>query len=98
MLLLLLLQPPPTKLLPERAHTLEKYSWVAFDSHGQESSGQLPEELFLLLQSLVMATHEKDTEAVKSQQVEIWPLLSAEQNHLLHLVLQETVSPLGQEI
>ncbi|XP_034505931.1 40-kDa huntingtin-associated protein, partial [Ailuropoda melanoleuca] len=97
-LLLLLLQPPPAKLLPEHAHTLEKYSWEAFDSHGQESSGQLPEELFLLLQSLVMATHEKDTEAVKSLQVEMWPLLSAEQNHLLHLVLQESVSPSGQGI
>ncbi|XP_058391028.1 40-kDa huntingtin-associated protein [Diceros bicornis minor] len=97
-LLLLLLQPPPAKLLPEHAHTLEKYSWEAFDSHGQESSGQLPEELFLLLQSLVMATHEKDTEAVKSLQVEMWPLLSAEQNHLLHLVLQETISPSGQGI
>lgn len=97
-LLLLLLQPPPAKLLPEHAHTLEKYSWEAFDSHGQESSGQLPEELFLLLQSLVMATHEKDTEAVKSLQVEMWPLLSAEQNHLLHLLLQETVSPSGEGI
>uniref|UniRef100_A0A9L0KD20 Factor VIII intron 22 protein n=1 Tax=Equus asinus TaxID=9793 RepID=A0A9L0KD20_EQUAS len=92
-------KPPPAKLLPEHAHTLEKYCWEAFDSHGQESSGQLPEEeLFLLLQSLVMATHEKDTEAVKSLQVEMWPLLSAEQNHLLHLVLQETVSPSGQGI
>ncbi|XP_022347014.1 factor VIII intron 22 protein [Enhydra lutris kenyoni] len=97
-LLLLLLQPPPAKLLPEHAHTLEKYSWEAFDSHGQESGGQLPEELFLLLQSLVMATHEKDTEAVKSLQVEMWPLLSAEQNHLLHLILQEAVSPSGQGI
>lgn len=97
-LLLLLLQPPPAKLLPEHAHTLEKYSWEAFDSRGQESSGQLPEELFLLLQSLVMATHEKDTEAVKSLQVEMWPLLSAEQNHLLHLVLQETISPSGEGI
>uniref|UniRef100_A0A8C3VKR2 40-kDa huntingtin-associated protein n=1 Tax=Catagonus wagneri TaxID=51154 RepID=A0A8C3VKR2_9CETA len=97
-LLLLLLQPPPAKLLPEHAHTLEKYSWEAFDSHGQEGSGQLPEELFLLLQSLVMATHEKDTEAVKSLQVELWPLLSAEQNHLLHLVLQETIWPSGQGI
>ncbi|XP_010599369.1 40-kDa huntingtin-associated protein [Loxodonta africana] len=97
-LLLLLLQPPPAKLLPEHAQTLEKYSWEAFDSHGQESSGQLPEELFLLLQSLVMATHEKDTEAIKSLQVEMWPLLSAEQNHLLHLVLQETISPSGQGI
>lgn len=97
-LLLLLLQPPPAKLLPEHAHTLEKYSWEAFDSHGQETSGQLPEELFLMLQSLVMATHEKDTEAVQSLQVEMWPLLSAEQNHLLYLVLQETISPSGQGI
>uniref|UniRef100_A0A0D9S9E6 Factor VIII intron 22 protein n=1 Tax=Chlorocebus sabaeus TaxID=60711 RepID=A0A0D9S9E6_CHLSB len=97
-LLLLLLQPPPAKLLPEHAQTLEKYSWEAFDSHGQESSGQLPEELFLLLQSLVMAAHEKDTEAIKSLQVEMWPLLTAEQNHLLHLVLQETISPSGQGV
>ncbi|XP_036271626.1 40-kDa huntingtin-associated protein [Pipistrellus kuhlii] len=97
-LLLLLLQPPPAKLLPEHAHTLEKYSWEAFDSQGQEGGGQLPEDLFLLLQSLVMAAHEKDTEAVKALQVELWPLLSAEQNHLLHLVLQETISPSGQGV
>ncbi|KAM4819181.1 40-kDa huntingtin-associated protein [Thomomys bottae] len=98
-LLLLLLQPPPAKLLPEHAQTLERYSWEAFDSHGQDSSSsQLPEELFLLLQSLVMATQEKDTEAIKSLQVEMWPLLTAEQNHLLHLVLQETISPSGQGV
>ncbi|XP_063099617.1 40-kDa huntingtin-associated protein [Cavia porcellus] len=97
-LLLLLLQPPPAKLLPEHAQTLEKYSWEAFDSHGQESGSQLPEELFLLLQSLVMAAHEKDTEAIKSLQVEMWPLLTAEQNHLLHLILQETISPSGQGV
>ena len=40
-MLLLLLQPPPAKLLPEHAHTLEKYSWEAFDGHGQDSSGPL---------------------------------------------------------
>ncbi|CAH6779839.1 LOW QUALITY PROTEIN: 40-kDa huntingtin-associated protein-like [Phodopus roborovskii] len=99
-LLLLLLQPPPAKLLPEHAQTLEKYSWEAFDGHGQgqDSSGQLPEELFLLLQSLVMAAHEKDTEGIKKLQVEMWPLLTAEQNHLLHLVLQETLSPSGQGV
>ncbi|XP_036030498.1 40-kDa huntingtin-associated protein [Onychomys torridus] len=97
-LLLLLLQPPPAKLLPEHAQTLEKYSWEAFDGHGQDSSGQLPEELFLLLQSLVMAAQEKDTGGIKKLQVEMWPLLTAEQNHLLHLVLQETVSPSGQGV
>lgn len=97
-LLLLLLQPPPAKLLPEHAQTLEKYSWEAFDSHGQDSSGHLPEELFLLLQSLVMAAHEKDIEGIKKLQVEMWPLLTAEQNHLLHLVLQEAISPSGQGV
>ncbi|XP_053435753.1 40-kDa huntingtin-associated protein-like [Nycticebus coucang] len=96
--LLLLLQPPPARLLPEHAQTLKKYSWEAFDSHGQESGGQLPEELFLLLQSLIMATQEKDTEAIKALQVDMWPLMTAEQNHLLHLVLQETISPSGQGI
>lgn len=97
-LLLLLLQPPPAKLLPEHAQTLEKYSWEAYDGHGQDSSGQLPEELFLLLQSLVMAAQEKDTEGIKKLQVDMWPLLTAEQNHLLHLVLQETISPSGQGV
>ncbi|CAO2621518.1 40-kDa huntingtin-associated protein [Lemmus lemmus] len=95
-LMLVLLQPSPTKLLPKHAQTLEKYSWEAFDGHGQDSSGQLPEELFLLLQSLVMAAHEKDPEGIKKLQVEMWPLLTAEQNHLLHLVLQEAVSPSGR--
>lgn len=38
-------------------------------------------------------TREKDRRRPSScSQVEMWPLLSAEQNHLLHLVLQETVS------
>ncbi|XP_060039191.1 40-kDa huntingtin-associated protein [Erinaceus europaeus] len=97
-LLLLLLQPPPAKLLPEHAHTLEKYSWEAFDSHSHDSCGPLPDDLFLLLQSLVMATHEKDIEAAQALQGELWPLLSAEQNHLLHLVLQEAVCPSGQGI
>ncbi|CAO2621476.1 40-kDa huntingtin-associated protein [Lemmus lemmus] len=77
-LLLLLLQPSPTKLLLKHAQTLEKYSWDAFYGHGQDSRGQFPEELFLLLQSLVMAAHEKDTESIKKLQVEMWPLLTAE--------------------
>lgn len=91
-LLLLLLQPPPSKLLPEHAQTLEKYSWEALDA----SPGYLPPELFLLLQSAVMACQEKDLEALKVLQKELWPLLTAEQNHLLHLVVQEMISPSGQ--
>ncbi|CAO2621494.1 40-kDa huntingtin-associated protein [Lemmus lemmus] len=84
-LMLVLLQPSPTKLLPKHAQTLEKYSWEAFDGHGQDSSSQLPEELFLLLQSLVMAAHEKDTESIKKLQVEMWPLLTAEGMRMVSL-------------
>ncbi|XP_063796500.1 40-kDa huntingtin-associated protein-like isoform X1 [Pseudophryne corroboree] len=95
-LLLMLLQPPPQKLLPEHAQTLEKYDWEAFDSHSHVN--YLTEEVFLLLQSVVMACQENDVESLKVLQVELWPLLTAEQNHLLHLVLQEIISPSGQGI
>ncbi|KAJ7310274.1 hypothetical protein JRQ81_007174 [Phrynocephalus forsythii] len=93
LLLLLLLQPPPAKLSPEHAQTLEKYSWEdALDA----SPGYVPAQLFLLLQSAAVACQEKDLEALQALQKELWPLLTAEQNHLLHLVVQEMVSPSGQ--
>ncbi|MBN3300383.1 F8I2 protein, partial [Amia calva] len=95
-LLLMLLEPPPQKLLPEHAQTLERYAWESFDSHSQVTF--LPENVFLLLQSVVMACQEKDIESLKSLQTELWPLLSPEQNHLLHLVLMERVAPSGQGI
>uniref|UniRef100_A0A8C1SM95 Factor VIII intron 22 protein-like n=1 Tax=Cyprinus carpio TaxID=7962 RepID=A0A8C1SM95_CYPCA len=95
-LLLMLLEPPPQKLLPEHAQTLERYAWESFDSHSQVNF--LPENVFLLLQSVVMACQEKDTESLKALQTELWPLLSAEQNHLLHLVVQERITPSGQGI
>ena len=55
----------------------------------------IPAELFLLLQSAVLACQEKDAAALRALQAELWPLLSAEQNHLLHLVLQDMLSPAG---
>lgn len=95
-LLLMLLEPPPQKLLPEHAQTLERYAWESFDPHSQVTF--LPENVFLLLQSVVMACQEKDTESLKSLQTELWPFLTAEQNHLLHLVVQERITPSGQGI
>uniref|UniRef100_A0A3B1IEE8 Coagulation factor VIII associated n=1 Tax=Astyanax mexicanus TaxID=7994 RepID=A0A3B1IEE8_ASTMX len=78
-LLLMLLEPPPQKLLPEHAQTLERYAWESFDSHSQGNS-------------------EKDTESLKALQTELWPILTAEQNHLLHLVVQERITPSGQGV
>ncbi|XP_061536166.1 40-kDa huntingtin-associated protein isoform X2 [Phycodurus eques] len=95
-LLLMLLEPPPQKLLPEHAQTLERYAWESFDPHSQVTF--LPENVFLLLQSVVMACQEKDTESLKSLQTELWPVLTAELNHLLHLVVQERITPSGQGI
>ncbi|XP_067354794.1 40-kDa huntingtin-associated protein isoform X2 [Channa argus] len=95
-LLLMLLEPPPQKLLPEQAQTLERYAWESFDPHSQATF--LPENVFLLLQSVVIACQEKDTESLKSLQTELWPFLTAEQNHLLHLVVQERITPSGQGI
>uniref|UniRef100_A0A3Q4B0N4 Uncharacterized protein n=1 Tax=Mola mola TaxID=94237 RepID=A0A3Q4B0N4_MOLML len=95
-LLLMFLEPPPQKLLPEHAQTLERYAWESFDPHSQATF--LPENVFLLLQSVVMACQEKDTESLKSLQTELWPFLTAEQNHLLHLVVQERITPSGQGI
>lgn len=92
-LLLMLLQPPPQKLLPEHAQTLEKYDWES-DSHCQVNF--LQENVFLLLQSVVMACQEKDIDSLKSLQTELWPLLSPEQNQLLHLLVLERVCPSGQ--
>uniref|UniRef100_A0A8C5BNI9 Coagulation factor VIII associated n=1 Tax=Gadus morhua TaxID=8049 RepID=A0A8C5BNI9_GADMO len=93
-LLLMFLEPPPQKLLPEHAQTLERYAWESFDPHSQgfiyaECHGKCV---------LQMACQEKDTESLKSLQTELWPYLSAEQNHLLHLVVQERITPSGQGI
>lgn len=45
-----------------------------------------------------MACQSKDIESLNSLQVELWPLLSAEQNQLLHLVIQELAHPAGEGV
>ncbi|XP_074073391.1 40-kDa huntingtin-associated protein-like [Macrotis lagotis] len=95
LLLLLLLRPPPPKLPPEHAQTLARFGPEAPEGPGGGACA-LPEELFLLLQSLAAAAHEEEPEAARALQGELWPLLSAEQNQLLHLVLQEMLAPSGR--
>ncbi|KAA8594919.1 hypothetical protein FQN60_012054 [Etheostoma spectabile] len=69
---------PHQKLLPEHAQTGEICMGV-FDPHTQVTSCL---RMFPALQSVVRAGQEKDTESLKSLQTELWPLLTAEQNHL----------------
>ncbi|ELT92152.1 hypothetical protein CAPTEDRAFT_164298 [Capitella teleta] len=94
-LLLMLLQPTPQRIRPEHAQTLEKYAWEC--SEEDQTEGCLSEELFLLLQSVVMACQSNDLESLLKLQIELWPLFSSEQNQLLHLVIQQLESPAGEE-
>ncbi|PVD39529.1 hypothetical protein C0Q70_02163 [Pomacea canaliculata] len=95
-LLLMLLQPTPQRIRPEHAQTLEKYAWESPDDNFTEL--YLGEDLFLLLQSVVMACQSKDLESLRALQLDLWPLLRPEQNQLLHLVIQELAHPSGEGV
>ncbi|KAK6170110.1 hypothetical protein SNE40_018585 [Patella caerulea] len=95
-LLLMLLQPTPQRIRPEHAQTLDKYAWVTTEDNS--SAQYLNEDLFLLLQSVVMACQSRDIESLQALQTEIWPMLTAEQNQILHLVIQELSHPSGEGV
>ncbi|XP_030840673.1 factor VIII intron 22 protein [Strongylocentrotus purpuratus] len=90
-LLLMLLQPTPQRIRPEHAQTLEKYTWESDETN--PATECITEEVFLLLQSVVMACQSKDAESLKKLQADLWCHLSAEQNHILHLVLEQIALP-----
>lgn len=46
------------------------------------------EELFILLQSLIMACQASDTQALSSLEAELRPFLSVEQNTLLRILMK----------
>ncbi|XP_072044574.1 40-kDa huntingtin-associated protein-like [Amphiura filiformis] len=87
-LLLMLLQPTPQRIRPEHAQTLERYSWESTEETNTVVEC-LSEEVFLLMQSLVMACQSRDTESLTALQVDLWKHFSSEQNHLLHLVINQ---------
>ncbi len=45
-----------------------------------------------------MACQSKDLDSLSCLQVELWPMLSAEQQNLLHLVIEELNHPLGEGV
>ncbi|XP_077979997.1 40-kDa huntingtin-associated protein-like [Glandiceps talaboti] len=96
-LLLMLLQPTPQRIRPEHAQTLERYAWESTEEN-DTAMNCLSEEMVLLLQSLVMACQSKDIESLKALQIDLWPQLSAEQNHLLHLAIKEITHPSGEGV
>ncbi|XP_041362327.1 40-kDa huntingtin-associated protein-like [Gigantopelta aegis] len=95
-LLLMLLQPTPQRIRPEHAQTLETYAWETTEDNSTVQ--YLGEDLFLLLQSVVMACQSRDVESLQSLQIDLWPNLTTEQNELLHLVIQELSHPSGEGV
>lgn len=82
-LLLLLLQPTPSRLPTRLAQLLERYTW---GEHGTDEL--VSEELFLLLQSLVMAIQSQDMPALRALEADLWRHLSAEQRTLLRTLVR----------
>lgn len=88
-LLLLLLRPPPQRLPSSLAVVLERYSWLA--DNNTSPASWMSEELFILLQSLVMACQAQDSESLRAIESDLWKHLDNEQRSLLRSLV-ETMS------
>ncbi|KAF8773683.1 40-kDa huntingtin-associated protein-like [Argiope bruennichi] len=83
-LLLLLLQPPKYKLNPEHAKLLDRYANMDI-----EPVDYIDEDLYLLLQSLMIAVEERNESALLHLERDIWPKLNAQQNDILNEILRK---------
>lgn len=90
--LLILIYSNPTKLQPEHKHTIEVYS--SFQTLSNSNASYLPvvclsRNLFILLQSFVMACQSNDFNLLNTLQNELWPHLNDVQNYLLNMIIDQ---------
>lgn len=90
--LLLLIYSNPTKLQPEHKQTIEVYS--SFQTLSNSNTNYLPvlclsRNIFILLQSFVMACQSSDFKLLHTLQNELWPHLNDVQNYLLNLIINQ---------
>ncbi|GFY53903.1 40-kDa huntingtin-associated protein [Trichonephila inaurata madagascariensis] len=83
-LLLLLLQPPKYKMNPEHAKLLDRYANMDIDP-----VDYIEEDLYLLLQSLMIAVEERNESALLHLEKDIWRKLNGLQNNILNQILQK---------
>lgn len=83
-LLLLLLQPPSFKMRPEHAKLLEQYGDI-----DREHVDYIEEDLYLMLQSLMIAVQEKDEAALLHLEKDLWPCLSGYQCDILNRIVTQ---------
>lgn len=94
--LILLLYLKPTKMKPEQTDTIEVYSWFQSVSN-QSNTNYLPvacmdKDLFILLQSFVMACQSNDSQVIYTLQTELWPYLNETQNSIIDLITDQFVN------
>ena len=90
-LLLLLYLKPTIKMKSEHTNTIEVYSWFQSLS---SANNYLPLEcidrdLFILLQSFVMACQSNDIKLLYTLQTELWPHLNHVENYILNLITDQ---------
>ncbi|KAK5641906.1 hypothetical protein RI129_010453 [Pyrocoelia pectoralis] len=83
--LLLILRPSHQKLAPHFAKILEKFTWA--DKNDSNLKSYMCEELFLLLQSLVITCQTCDTTSLPYLESQLWPFLSVDQKTLLRTLV-----------
>ena len=92
--LLLLLYLKPNKLKPEHSNTLEVYSsfqTINTDSHPYLPITCMDRDLFILLQSFVMACQSEDNEVLIELQTELYKYLNNLQNFLVNLITENLI-------
>lgn len=90
--LLLLIYLKPSKLRAEHTHTIEVYSWFqALSSPHQYLPAQcMSRDLFIMLQSFVMACQSNDTLSLRTLQAELVDLLDPHA-HQVHVYLIDLI-------
>ncbi len=89
--LLLLLQSSPQQLSNVNAKVMEKYVWENMDTSRPQ---WLPEELFLLLQSVIMAFQAKDVESLKDMEGQLCAYMKSWQ-YKIFFELVKTLDKVG---
>lgn len=99
--LLLILQPTPQQISSVAASILEKYAWVETSSSNDVKDLQtflkkkelhmLSENLFLILQSLVMACQYCDIQSLVATESDLMPYLSNDQKTLLKVLIKQYI-------
>lgn len=71
------------------ARVFEKYrNWDPLSL--QMPVNYISEDMFMLLNAVILAGEAKDVEGLRELQKDLWPILSAEQNHLMQVLLESS--------